>query len=206
MLAAEGTRDFGIPGLKLETGDHICAFYLGPQERDEVMLPYMRAGLRAGDKILGIVDSPTTGEALASIGDASETGPYVESEQLELLSADQAYLRTGHFSTDDMLQFWADYVGAVMEGGRFAFTRASGEMSWAIRDLPDRSEFMRYEAALNDFIPRYPQSILCLYDLARFGGGIVVDALRTHPKLLLGGLVIENPHYTPPGQLIPAPS
>ncbi len=42
--------------------------------------------------------------------------------------------------------------------------------------------------------------------LTLFGGGFLVDLLRTHPKLLLGGLVLENPHYIPPEQLATAPA
>jgi hypothetical protein len=40
--------------------------------------------------------------------------------------------------------------------------------------------------------------ILCLYDLEGFGGGVVVDIMRTHKKLVLGGLVLDNPHYVSP--------
>jgi hypothetical protein len=42
--------------------------------------------------------------------------------------------------------------------------------------------------------------VLCLYDLAHFGGSMLVDVLRTHPKLLLGGMIIENPHYLTPNE------
>ena len=34
-----------------------------------------------------------------------------------------------------------------------------------------------------------------LYDLDVFGGGILVDLLKTHPKLLLGGMLLENPRH-----------
>ncbi len=44
--------------------------------------------------------------------------------------------------------------------------------------------------------------ILCLYDLELFGGGIIVDVLKTHKKLLLGGLVLENPHYLTPDEFL----
>jgi hypothetical protein len=35
---------------------------------------------------------------------------------------------------------------------------------------------------------------MCLYDLAAFGGGILVDLMKTHPTLILGGMVLENRH------------
>jgi MEDS: MEthanogen/methylotroph, DcmR Sensory domain len=55
-----------------------------------------------------------------------------------------------------------------------------------------------YESELNRFMPRYPQVIVCMYDLMVYGGGIVVELLRTHPKILLGGMVLDNPHYLAP--------
>jgi hypothetical protein len=39
-----------------------------------------------------------------------------------------------------------------------------------------------------------------MYDLERFGGGVVVDLLKTHPKLLLGGVLIDNPHALTPDE------
>ena len=45
------------------------------------------------------------------------------------------------------------------------------------------------ESEMNRFLPLYPQVILCLYDMQQFGGDIVVDLLRTHPKVLFGGMV-----------------
>jgi hypothetical protein len=51
-------------------------------------------------------------------------------------------------------------------------------------------------------MPRYHQVILCLYDIDRFGGGIVVDMLKTHPRVLLGGAVLENPFYLSPDEFL----
>ena len=195
------SRDFGLAGVDLEPGDHICALYLGQQERDDIVLPYLRAGLRAGDKCICIIDSSPVGDLLAGIGDQQEVEGYVASHQLEMHTADEAYLRTLPFSTEAMLEFWESTVGAAITGESYGFARASGEMPFAMRTLPGRTEFFRYEGALNRFAPRYPQTILCLYDLDRFGGGFLVDLLRTHPKLLMGGLVLENPQYRAPDDL-----
>jgi hypothetical protein len=195
------TRDFGLPGVDLEPGDHICALYLGQQERDDIVLPYLRAGLRAGDKCICIIDSSPVGDILAGIGDEQEVEGYVASNQLEMRTADEAYLQTLPFSTEAMLEFWESTVGAAITGGSYGFARGTGEMPFEMRTLPGRTEFFRYEGELNRFAPRYPQTILCLYDLDRFGGGFLVDLLRTHPKLLMGGLVLENPHYRAPDDL-----
>jgi hypothetical protein len=68
-------------------------------------------------------------------------------------------------------------------------------MSWLERVPPERDSVVRYETWADEFVTRYPQMVLCLYDLRKLGSGVLMDLLRTHPKLLLGGLVIENPHH-----------
>ena len=66
----------------------------------------------------------------------------------------------------------------------------------------DFDEFAIYEANINRLAAEYPQAVLCLYDLSLVGGGMMLDLLRTHPKLLLGGLLIENPHYLTPDEYL----
>jgi len=179
--------------------------YLGQQERDDIILPYVRAGLHAGDKVICIVDSSPLDDLVARIGDEREVEGYLASSQLEMHTGDEAYLRTRPFNTEAMLAFWETRVRAALTDGSYGFARGSGEMPWEMRTLPGRTEFFRYEAAVNQLAPRYPLAFLCLYDLARFGGGFLVDLLRTHPKLLMGGLVLENPHYRAPGDVAASP-
>ena len=54
---------------------------------------------------------------------------------------------------------------------------------------------MRYESWADQFVSKYPMTILCLYDLRRLGSAVLMDLMRTHPKLLMGGLLLENPHH-----------
>ena len=46
--------------------------------------------------------------------------------------------------------------------------------------------------------------ILCLYDLDRFDGDVLVDILKTHPKVLVGGMVLDNPYYLEPAEFLAA--
>jgi hypothetical protein len=43
---------------------------------------------------------------------------------------------------------------------------------------------------------------MCLYDLDRFGGQILVDILKTHPKVLMGSTVLENLYYLEPDEFL----
>ena len=44
------------PGITIEAGDHICAFYRGSNQRDDVLLPFLRDGLIAGHKCISVLD------------------------------------------------------------------------------------------------------------------------------------------------------
>jgi hypothetical protein len=127
---------------------------------------------------------------------------YVTSQQLEVKAATDAYLRTGAFSTSEMLDFWGESLADSLGSGNFQFARLGGEMTWALRDAPGVDELMGYESELNRVTGNHPQCILCMYDLSRFGGGIIMDLLKTHPRLLIGGMVLENPHYLSPDEFL----
>jgi hypothetical protein len=194
--------ELGIPGVQLAPGDHVCAFYRGLSERDEVLIPYLREGLRAGDKCICVVDATEPDTVLASLtGDIDLRSP-LGSHQIDVLSSRQTYLRDGVFCTQTMLEFWEQSVGGALRDPGFSFARAVGEMTWALRDMPGVAELVGYESELNRFLPQYPQVILCLYDLERFNGGMVVDIMKTHPKVLVGGAVVENPYYLDPDEFL----
>ncbi len=187
----------GVPGVHLDAGDHVCAFYFGTDERDKVLIPFLQVGLQGGEKCIAVVDHPDPPEMAARLGDHAES--YVASRQLLLEKSADTYLRNGAFSTTDMIAYYEEFVSEAIADG-YPFARVTGEAGWVLEGPPGAEEFIDYESQLNNFAPRYPQVILCLYDLERFGGGMIVDVLKTHKKLLLGGLVLENPHYLTPDE------
>lgn len=188
-------RELGVPGVTLQPGDHVCGFYYGERERDEILLPFLRSGLLAGDKCLAVLDSTAPEDVIERIGDGIDVPGCLASGQLELYDSAQTYLRTGTFAPALMIDFWERQARLTSDEGRFSFARVVGEMSWLERVTPARELIVRYETWADTFAAQYPHAVLCLYDLRRLGSGVLLDLLRTHPRLLLGGLVLENPHH-----------
>ncbi|MGZ6896273.1 MAG: MEDS domain-containing protein, partial [Acidimicrobiia bacterium] len=120
------TIQIGIPGFEVEPGDHICAFYLGKQERDDVLLPFLRTGLHAGEKCLCIVDTTEPEDVLSSIGNELDVEGFIDSQQLEVRTPAAAYLRSGGFSMDEMLGFLRGTVARAIADG-YGFVRVTGE-------------------------------------------------------------------------------
>lgn len=178
--------------IGLVRGDHVCGFYYGEEERDALLLPFLREGLVTGDKCVVVIDSTRPDEVIARIGGTPDA---VTSGQLEFYHSDETYLRTGTFEPDLMISFWEERADRIHRDGAFTFVRLVGEMSWLERVPPARGSVVRYESWADEFASRYAQTVLCMYDLRRLGSGVLMDLLRTHSKLLLGGLVLENPHH-----------
>lgn len=183
--------EFGIPGFRLEPGDHICAFYSGLAERDEIMASFLDAGLRADDKCLCILDTTEHAMMLDKLSELDRQGR----ASLEMQSKDDTYLRTGHFHKNEMLTFLEESASATVKSGDFSLTRVVGDATWSIDDPALLKEFVLYETELNSFVSRYPQVVLCLYDIQRLRSNTIGDLLRIHPRVMLGGLLFDNPTY-----------
>ena len=179
-------------GLGLDHHDHVCGFYYTAEERDAMLLPYLREGIASGNKCVAVVDSITPQEVVNQIDGAPEA---LESGQFEIYDSDTAYLSTGSFDPDFTIEFWEKRAQGLVDEGEFEFITLTGELSWLDRADTPRDDIVRYESWADNFVSRYPMTILCLYDLRRLGSSVMMDLLRTHPKLLLGGLLLENPHH-----------
>lgn len=185
-----------------QPGDHLCGFYYGDEERDALLLPFLRGGLRAGDKCLAVVDSTPVESVIAEVTEGLDADALLASGQLELYGSGQTYLRGGAFDPERMIEFWEQMAAEASVVPTFGFARVVGEMSWLERAPAPREHVLRYETWADGFASRFEHAILCLYDLRRLGSGILLDLMRTHPKLLLGGLVLENPHHRASDELV----
>jgi len=197
------TVPLGLPGLSIQPGDHICAFHRGASARQDILTGYLRVGLSSGDKCICVLDRTDPEVLAAALGDAPAGTSQPDDGALEIYRSQEAYLAGGAFSVEAMLAFWEEKVGPAIAGG-YRLARAAGEMTWSLRQLPGVTDLVSYEAELNRFMPRYPQVILCLWDLEVTSGEVLVDMLKTHPRVLIGGIVWDNPYYIEPAEFLAA--
>jgi hypothetical protein len=188
----------GIDEIDLRAGSHVCAFYRGAADRDRLLSGYLSAGLTAGDKCVCIVDSPYTADRLTSKL-RSRDRPAVPPGQLDVHLPESTYLAGGEFTTKDMLTFWTETMTRAGTQG-YSFFRLVGEMTWALRDVPGVEHLVRYESELNRVTSSYPVIVLCLYDLDLFSGEVVVNIVKTHPQVLVQGILVENPYHVTPDE------
>src|SRR3989442_9129893 len=96
-------------------------------------------------------------------------------------------------------------IQGALEVGRqqgFSLTRLVAHMEWALQDRPGVDDLVEYETRLNYLLPKYEDPVICSYDLSRFGARVAVDIMRTHPVVIVGGVLQENPFFVPPDQFL----
>jgi hypothetical protein len=197
------TRVVKLAGREIGCSCHACAFFHNDDQFYKVMLPFIREGFDAGDRAVHIVDPAKRErhmETLSKAGIDAKGGE--EKRQLEVRKWEEAYLRDGRFEQERMLAL----IQEVLEEGRrkdFPMTRLVANMEWALEDRPGVADIVEYESRLNYILPKYDDTVVCTYDLGKFSAAAVMDILRTHPMVIVGDVMQENPFYTPPDVLLP---
>jgi hypothetical protein len=189
-------------GSQLGATRHVCAFFRNADEEYRVLLPFIQDGFESGDRAFHIVDPKLRNEHLRRLASAGIDVAVAERNgQLRLHDWNDTYFRHGHFDQHAMLTL----IEAELKEGAgqgFRLSRSISHVAWALEDRPGVQDVVEFEARLNYILPRYKDPIICVYDLARFGAAIVVDILRTHPMVIIGGILQENPFFVPPDEFL----
>jgi len=185
----------GFTDEEFPPGIHMCYIYADEEERRRVIFRFLESGLLNGEKVSYFMDADTEDtmkEQRAVLG--IDTLYQEQQEHLSLASTKDAYYPTGRFVPDDMLCLLSDLYTQSRDAG-YTGTRASGEMSWATRDISGSSRLMEYEALLNHTLKKYPITAICQYNAKRFNNSVLRDVLAVHPMIILHGRVLKNPYY-----------
>lgn len=191
-----------LAGKAIRPNQHVCAFFSSKEEEYRVLMPFIKEGIERGERAFHVVDPEHRCTHLECLGKAGIQVEDAESSgQLEVRQWQEAYLRDGHFEQERMLALIEDVLSQGKEKG-FAHTRLVANMEWALEDRPGVNDIVEYESRLNYILPNYDDVVVCTYDLAKFNAAVVMDIMRTHPMVIVGGILQENPFYVPPDEFI----
>jgi hypothetical protein len=135
---------------------------------------------------------------LRELGSAGIDAASVEKiGQFELLDWNEFYFPDGRFNEERTVAQWIEVLeGAVQKG--YPRTRVIAHLEWA-RD--DADELLQYESKFNR-TPRNRDPVICIYDLSKHSATFIMDIMRTHPMIIIGGILQVNPFYVPPDQFL----
>jgi hypothetical protein len=167
-----------------------------------VLRSFITDGFDLGDRAFHLVDPERREDHLKRLAEAGiNVQEAIGNGQLEVRPWQHGPLHGGRFDQDT----WLAGFERVLQSGRaagYSQTRFLAQMEWALAELPGVEDLIEFETRVNYVVPKYDDTVICTYDLAKFGAGVVIQALRTHPVVIIGGLVQENPFFVPPDQLL----
>jgi anti-sigma regulatory factor (Ser/Thr protein kinase) len=169
-----GTDDLGLV--------HELTLYGSDGELLATAVPFLRAGLDAGEVALVTCSVSTTELLLSEFGD---------DPRIEYLDRHNIY-RTPAGAIAAYREVIDDYVGAGAGRVRVVAEAALGNsrVQW--------DEWGRYEAVVNRALQGYPASAICAYDTRSTPLEVLASSRATHPYLVQGTRHLSNPAYVEP--------
>ena len=196
------TTPISIAGSQLSESRHVCAFFNSDDEEYRALLPFIKDGFECGDKAVHVVNPDQHRGHLHRLAAAGiDTVAAQRSGQFELRTSTDVYLRDGCFDQDRMLAVFEQMASGTANNG-FPLSRIVCHMDWAADGGALIDNLVEFESRVNDVWRRHDDAVICVYDLAKFGGNTVIDIMRTHPMIIIGGILQYNPFYVAPNEFL----
>lgn len=189
-------------GSLLDETRHVCAFFHSDDDEYRTLLPFIKDGFHCGHKAIHVVNPDQREKHSQRLADAGiDPVATQQSGQLELRVNTDVYLPDGRFDPDRMIAVFEGLASGSTTGG-FPLSRICCRMDWAIEDRSRVDDVIEFESRVNEVWRHHDDAVICTYHLGQFGGDAVIDIMRTHPMVVIGGMLQRNPFYIPPGQFL----
>lgn len=180
----------------LRTGDHAAFLYRSPEELLDLVVPYLREGLAAGDKVIYVADDLDVARVEAALRESGvDIAAHAAAGRLVVASAMDAFFAGGRFDADAAI---ADVRATLAQARADGFKRVrfSVEMTYLLRNVPGIERGVEFESRVNDEVfAKEPVVCICTFNQTRDDGQVLLDVLRTHQVLIEEGAAWENPGY-----------
>jgi hypothetical protein len=196
------TAPISLAGSQLAEVRHVCAFFNNDDEEYRVLLPFIKDGLACGDKAIHVVNPNQRHDHLQRLTAAGiDPAAAEQSGQLEVRINTEAYIRDGRFDQDRMLVAFEQMASGNTTGG-FPLSRICCRMDWVVGDRSYVDDVVEFESRVNHVWRNHDDAVICTYHLGQFGGDTVIDIMRTHPMVIVGGILYHNPFFMPPEEFL----
>ena len=165
---------------------------MGPEEERAIIDPFFAEGLRQGQKAVYYVD-PAQRDAHEARLRTSAPSP----DMIEVTTWHEAHLKGGSFDQDRMTLALEEMIRENAASGQPP-VRLVGQMGWVFSSPPGIEQLVAYEASVNEVLNRGKTPTVCVYDVRRLSGSMMMDLLRAHPLAVVNGVFHENRSTPPP--------
>ncbi|MFW5880829.1 MAG: MEDS domain-containing protein [Spirochaetota bacterium] len=180
-----------------EEGTHMCLVFRDETNRRKIVSRFVESGIAESERVYYFADTVQPSDVLDWLESLDvDVSDALAASELTVAEALATYCPDGCFDPDRMLATLRSAYSSSVDGG-YPASRVTGEMSWALREVPGAERLMEYEAAVNEAVKTHPITAMCQYDANRFDGRVIFQALQVHPYMVMNGQLVRNPYYAP---------
>ena len=183
-------RETIIPtGNDISWGTHFCHFYQTQQDLYDLVIPYLKTGLKNNQVCLWITAEALTLETWNTL---RQVIPDLDRHQaagaIEILSYAQWYFDSDTFDPQRVIGRWNMKLDQALAGG-YTGLRAVTDEAWLAK--PYWKAFSEYEQELDRAIAGQPVLILCAYPLATSAASAKLNILHNQIEQAVAGRIKE---------------
>lgn len=165
---------------------HEALFFASQQALLEASVPWLRAGLDAGEVIALACDADNNAALAAALG---------QRPAVRMLPQERIYHKAV-----DAVAFYHDLITAAVAAGH-PRVRVLGEVGFGTSER-GREEWLLFEAVCNHALAPLPLWSVCAYYAPDLPQSLVDTARATHPWLRTADGTASNHDYVPPARLL----
>jgi hypothetical protein len=176
---------------------HVALLHYGHAELRAAALPFLQAGLDHPSEALFCFGEPGAGERLLRDLELAMGRDF-----LPELRAGRIVVGRADPDVDRQLENFITPLEVLLASG-FTLVRFVGIVAWNAPRFPPPEDFLWFESKVNEFLSGFRAIGLCPYDVAQMPArAIAYGALETHPLVLSGGVLRQNPQFIPPDRYL----
>lgn len=189
-----------------ELSGHVCGLFRSIEEQYHVMLPFIKGGLERGERAFHTLAPQHKQNHIDRLQSAGiDVAGCIATGQLIVNDWDTTFPHLHAWENMKTVNLFHDICRNGRELG-YSRTRFFCEYQYA-KLIQTTEEILEYEAVfqMKAFDKQNADDVtICAYHLPEWSGEVLVNALRTHPTVILGGHLHENPFFEAPSKVLEA--
>jgi anti-anti-sigma regulatory factor len=188
------------PGMR--AGLHVCGMFASEQERESIVVPFLRRGIDRGDRLVYVADPHRAPEVVDLLRHLVDADRKTATGQVELWDAHDLYLNGGDFDPGHILATLADEMDRALSSG-YAGLRLAAEMPAGIAARIGAEELAAYERNVTAALSGGRLAALCQYDRRMAPRALLATCGAAHPFLAQARVPVPAPlAFTVGAQLV----
>ncbi len=183
-------------------GTHMCLVFTKEEERVNSLLKFLLSGLENNERCACFTERISEEDIRKYL--ESNRISYKECQDRDSVSVsktNEVYFPENSFEPERMLSLLSDFYDDSEKLG-FSACRVIGEMEPRIERISGGERLLEYESKVSLLVKEKPITTICQYDAKMFSGGVIMEILKVHPRMIVNGAVVQNPYFIEPEEYL----